>query len=64
MANLTVDETISNRSAVVQEEFRQSVASQPYGMFNEYIQKLSYNTHPYQKRTTISTIEDLSTRRR
>lgn len=59
MANLTVDEdNFKSERAVVQEEFRQSVASQPYGMFNEYIQKLSYTTHPY-KRTTIGTIEDL-----
>ena len=29
-------------------------------MFNEYIQKLSYTTHPY-KRTTIGTLEDLDT---
>ena len=59
MANLTVDEgNFKSERAVVQEEFRQSVASQPYGMFEEYIQKLSYTTHPY-KRTTIGTIEDL-----
>jgi zinc protease len=59
MANLTVDEgNFKSERAVVQEEYRQSVASQPYGMFNEYIQKLSYTTHPY-KRTTIGTIEDL-----
>jgi zinc protease len=61
MANLTVDEpNFKSERAVVEEEFRQSVASQPYGMFNEYIQKLSYATHPY-KRTTIGTIEDLDT---
>ncbi|MGH9819050.1 MAG: M16 family metallopeptidase [Pyrinomonadaceae bacterium] len=59
MANLTVDEpNFKSERAVVEEEFRQSVASQPYGMFNEYIQKLSYTTHPY-KRTTIGTIDDL-----
>jgi zinc protease len=59
MANLTVDEAnFKSERAVVQEEYRQGVASQPYGMFNEYIQKLSYTTHPY-KRTTIGTIEDL-----
>jgi Predicted Zn-dependent peptidases len=61
MANLTVDETnFKSERAVVEEEFRQSVLSQPYGMLNEYIQKLSYTTHPY-KRTTIGTIEDLDT---
>jgi zinc protease len=61
MSNLTVDEgNFKSERAVVQEEFRQSVASQPYGMFNEYIQKLSYTTHPYRL-TTIGTIEDLDT---
>jgi zinc protease len=59
MANLTVDDAnFKSERAVVQEEFRQSVAAQPYGMFNEYVQKLSYKIHPY-KRTTIGTIEDL-----
>ena len=59
MANLTVDQAnfVSER-AVVEEEFRQSVLAQPYGMFNEYIQNLSYTTHPY-KRTTIGTLADL-----
>jgi zinc protease len=59
MSNLTVDEAnFKSERAVVEEEFRQSVLSQPYGMFNEYIQKLSYSTHPYM-RTTIGTIADL-----
>ena len=61
LANLTVDEpNFKSERAVVEEEFRQSVAAQPYGMFNEYIQKLSYTSHPY-KRTTIGTLEDLDT---
>ncbi len=61
LANLTVDEpNFKSERAVVEEEYRQSVAAQPYGMFNEYIQKLSYTTHPY-KRTTIGTLEDLDT---
>jgi zinc protease len=61
MANLTVDEAnFKSERAVVEEEFRQSVLSQPYGMLNEYIQKLSYKTHPYM-RTTIGTIQDLDT---
>jgi zinc protease len=61
LSNLTVDQPnfVSER-AVVEEEFRQSVLAQPYGMFNEYIQKLSYSAHPY-RRTTIGTIEDLDT---
>lgn len=59
MSNLNVDETnFKSERAVVQEEFRQSVLAQPYGQFYEYIQKRSFNTHPY-KRTTIGTIEDL-----
>ena len=59
MANLTVDQAnfVSER-AVVEEEFRQSVLAQPYGMFGEYAQQLSYTTHPY-KRTTIGTLADL-----
>ncbi|HYJ91548.1 MAG TPA: pitrilysin family protein [Pyrinomonadaceae bacterium] len=59
MSNLTVDETnFQSERAVVEEEFRQSVLAQPYGMFNEYVQQLSYTTHPY-KRTTIGTLADL-----
>jgi zinc protease len=59
MANLNVDEgNFNSERKVVQEEFRQSVLARPYGMFSEYVQKLSYTTHPY-KRTTIGTIEDL-----
>jgi zinc protease len=59
MANLTVDQAnfVSER-AVVEEEFRQSVLAQPYGMFGEYTQQLSYTKHPY-KRTTIGTLADL-----
>src|SRR5947208_12322397 len=59
MSNLTVDEAnFKSERAVVEEEFRQSILSQPYGMLNEYIQRLSYKTHPY-KRTTIGTLADL-----
>lgn len=59
MVNLNVDEpNFKSERAVVEEEFRQSVLAQPYGQFEEAIQKLSYNVHPY-KRTTIGTIEDL-----
>src|SRR5213078_2957312 len=39
MANLTVDEAnFQSERAVVEEEFRQSVLAQPYGMLDEYIQ--------------------------
>src|SRR6478672_4391172 len=42
MANLTVDEAnFQSERAVVEEEFRQSVLAQPYGMLDEYIQQLS-----------------------
>jgi zinc protease len=59
MANLTVDQAnFQSERAVVEEEFRQSVLAQPYGMLDEYIQQLSYTTHPY-KRTTIGTLADL-----
>src|SRR6476620_4070844 len=59
MANLTVDEpNFMSERAVVEEEFRQSVLAQPYGMLLQYIQQLSYTTHPY-KRTTIGTLADL-----
>jgi zinc protease len=59
MSNLTVDQAnFTSERAVVEEEFRQSVLAQPYGRFNEYIQQLSYTTHPY-KRTTIGTLADL-----
>ena len=59
MSNLTVDEAnFQSERAVVEEEFRQSYLSQPYGMFGYYIQTLSYREHPY-KRTAIGTLEDL-----
>ena len=61
LSNLNVDDpNFKSERAVVEEEFRQSIQAQPYGQFHEYIQKLSYTTHPY-KRTTIGTIEDLDT---
>lgn len=59
MANLTVDEAaFKSERAVVEEEFRDRVLSQPYGRFDQYIQQLSYTTHPY-KRTPIGTLADL-----
>lgn len=61
LSNLNVDDpNFKSERAVVEEEFRQSVTAQPYGQFYEYIQRLSFTTHPY-KRTTIGTIEDLET---
>jgi zinc protease len=59
MQNLTVDDAnFKSERAVVEEEYRQGVLADPYGMLYEYIQQLSYTTHPY-KRSTIGTIEDL-----
>ncbi len=59
MTNLTVDEAnFTSERAVVQEEYRQGVLANPYGLFYEAIQKNSFKVHPY-KRTTIGTIEDL-----
>jgi len=59
LSNLNVDEpNFQSERAVVQEEFRQGVLAQPYGIFYEEIQKRSFTVHPY-KRTTIGTIEDL-----
>jgi zinc protease len=61
MANLTVDEaSFKSERAVVEEELRQSYLARPYGMFNYYLQALSYTTSPYH-RTTIGTLEDLDT---
>jgi zinc protease len=59
MTNLTVDEAnfLSERK-VVQEEYRQGVLANPYGLFYEAIQKNSFAVHPY-KRTTIGTLADL-----
>jgi zinc protease len=61
MANLTVDDAnFKSERAVVEEELRQSYLARPYGMFNYYLQSLSYTTSPYH-RTTIGTLEDLDT---
>ena len=61
LQNLTVDEAnFKSERAVVEEEYRQSYLSTPYGMFSYYLQSLSYSTHPYH-RTTIGTLEDLDT---
>ena len=59
MASLTVDEqNFKTERDVVKEEFRQSVLSQPYGEFGEFIQKKSFVEHPY-KRPTIGNIAEL-----
>ena len=60
MANLSVDEAnfVSER-AVVEEEFRQSVLSRPYGRLDElYTDQYSFAAHPY-KRGVIGSIANL-----
>src|SRR5580700_803141 len=59
MANLSVDETnfVSER-AVVEEEYRQSILSRPYGRLGLYVDQNSFVAHPY-KRGVIGSIADL-----
>jgi zinc protease len=60
MANLSVDNVnfVSER-AVVEEEFRQSVLSRPYGRLEElYVDQNSFVAHPY-KRGVIGSIANL-----
>jgi len=61
MVNLNVDEkTFASERDVVKEEFRFRILSQPYGMlFGQYIEKLSFTTHPY-KRPGIGNLDELS----
>lgn len=61
MVNLNVDEaTFASERDVVKEEFRFRILSQPYGMlFGQYLEKLSFTTHPY-KRPGIGNLDELS----
>ena len=60
LGSLTVDETnFTVERDVVKEEFRQSVLAPPYGEFDLWIQKASFQKHPYQ-RPTIGNIEELN----
>lgn len=61
MANLNVDESnFASEREVVKEEFRFRILSQPYGrLFGQYLEKLSYTTHPY-KRPGIGNLDELS----
>jgi zinc protease len=61
MVNLNVDEAnFSSERDVVKEEFRQRILANPYGMlFGQYIEKLSFTTHPY-KRPGIGNLDELS----
>src|SRR5438105_4996139 len=59
MAALTVNEAnFHTERDVVKEEYRQRILADPYGEFNEFIQKKSFTTHPY-KRPTIGNIAEL-----
>ncbi|MEQ1858903.1 MAG: pitrilysin family protein [Chthoniobacteraceae bacterium] len=59
MSSLTVDDAnFKTERDVVKEEFRQSVLSQPFGEFYEFIPKQSFAAHPY-KRPTIGNIAEL-----
>lgn len=60
MVNLNVDEAnFKSERDVVKEEFRQRILANPYGMlFGQYIEKLSFTTHPY-KRPGIGNLEEL-----
>lgn len=61
MVNLNVDAgNFNSERDVVKEEFRQRILANPYGMlFGQYIEKLSFSTHPY-KRPGIGNLDELS----
>lgn len=61
MVNLNVDEAnFSSERNVVIEEFNQRILANPYGrLFGQYLEKLSFTTHPY-KRPGIGNLEELS----
>jgi zinc protease len=59
LSSLKVDEpNFKSERAVVEEEYRQSVLAQPYGLLYNAIDVHSYAVHPY-RRPTIGSIEDL-----
>ncbi len=59
MAALKVDDgNFHTERDVVKEEYRQRILADPYGEFNEFIQKKSFTTHPYH-RPTIGNIAEL-----
>ena len=61
MQNLNVDETnFKSERDVVKEEFRQRILANPYGMlFGQYLEKLSFTKHPYQ-RPGIGNLDELN----
>jgi zinc protease len=59
MANLSVnEESFISERAVVEEEFRQSILSRPYGRLELYVDQDSFTAHPY-KRGVIGSIANL-----
>jgi len=60
MHNLNVDDAnFKSERDVVKEEFRQRILAPPYGMLTgQYLEKLSFSTHPY-KRPGIGNIAEL-----
>jgi zinc protease len=59
MSGLNVDEAnFKSERAVVEEEYRQSIATPPYGRFEYLLRQKSFQQHPY-KRPTIGSLEDL-----
>jgi zinc protease len=61
MHNLNVDDAnFKSERDVVKEEFRQRILANPYGMlFGQYLEKLSFTTHPY-KRPGIGNLDELN----
>ena len=61
MHNLNVDQAnFASERDVVKEEFRQRILANPYGMlFGQYLEKLSFTTHPY-RRPGIGNIDELN----
>lgn len=61
MHNLNVDEAnFQSERDVVKEEFRQRILANPYGLLQgQYIEKLSFTKHPYQ-RPGIGNIDELN----
>ncbi len=50
MANLVIDDrNFFSERAVVEEEYRQSILSDPYGRLDEYVHEHSFAVHPYHK---------------
>src|ERR1022692_2681218 len=59
LANLSVnDANFVSERAVVEEEYRQSILSRPYGRLELFVDKNSFVAHPY-KRGVIGSIADL-----